>query len=504
MCLRPIKIKNPTETISRLGGQPLYINVPCGKCAQCMKKKRLEWHFRCYQHAKSVTSKGGYIYFDTLTYNEDNIPHLSNYIDISNYDLVDFTCFDNTHWKNFLKNLRRQLDYHYNGCKFTYFLTSEYGTDPRYTHRPHYHVLFFIEDRTKITPVEFSELVSKCWNYGRTDGLPYQDTNYIMEHTYGYEDCDIATLLKVCNYVSKYVTKDSSFQSVIDKRKEIISKYINDDEKLKELFRSIDMFSRVSKGFGLGYLSSLTPIEKNAIYKHGIVTMSDVEKVRLTLKLPQYYERKLFYKCLKDADKKVYWHLNQQGIEYKMNRMIDSIHYLTQQYQTILANHTYALPLVNKILQNRTLEDFAIYNLFYNGRCRDLENTFHVAKLYCDLNLSDKEYNLYEQLQSIIDSSFHREHSLFDKYTRNRDKDYIEIITGFSDLFGLPHSITLDYTKFLKSITHNENTCFAFHGFDKLNSLFVDLTKDDNKQQQKTFDFLEELNKRYKILFEYV
>ena len=187
MCLNPKKIRNPAKRLSMYGGQPLYFNVPCGNCADCKKKKRLEWRFRAYHHINNIINRGGYVYFDTLTYDEDHVPHLSDFISLDSFvpslieqrngisvGIQDFTCFCHSHWKNFLKNLRRQLDYHYNGCKFDYFLTSEYGTKEGFTHRPHYHILFFVHDSSKIHPLDFSKVIKKCWDYGRTDGIDFE------------------------------------------------------------------------------------------------------------------------------------------------------------------------------------------------------------------------------------------------------------------------------------------------------------------------------------------
>ena len=211
MCLFPRKIKNPCKNVNLLGGQPLYIEVPCNQCAECKKNKRLEWRLRSFYECQDTIAKGGYIYFDTLTYSEEFVPHLSDYLTDHSQVLnkvEDFTCFNHTHFKNFLKNMRRQLDYHHKGVTFKYFLSSEYGTKEGYTHRPHYHILFFVNNKS-IDPFTFSELVSKCWPFGRTDGMPYQSRDYVIEHSYGFfppvkklDDEKEITVMTLCNYVS--------------------------------------------------------------------------------------------------------------------------------------------------------------------------------------------------------------------------------------------------------------------------------------------------------------
>lgn len=47
-----------------------HVNVPCGKCVQCIKRRRMEWCFRMEQELK--VSKCAY--FVTFTYDSDNVP----------------------------------------------------------------------------------------------------------------------------------------------------------------------------------------------------------------------------------------------------------------------------------------------------------------------------------------------------------------------------------------------------------------------------------------------
>ena len=123
MCLQPITIRNPTKYLYKQGGQKLIYKVPCGKCAECVSQKRNEWLFRAYQQAKTTLNKGGYLYFDTLTYDNANLPHISDYIDCKEYNIRDFSTFNHDHFKLFLKRLRRKLEYNHGNNEFKYFLT---------------------------------------------------------------------------------------------------------------------------------------------------------------------------------------------------------------------------------------------------------------------------------------------------------------------------------------------------------------------------------------------
>lgn len=79
MCLNPIKIRNPTQNISRSGGQKLMLEVPCNQCAECQLAKRAEWSFRSYQELQHTFRNGGFVYFDTLTYSPKTFTHVKRF-----------------------------------------------------------------------------------------------------------------------------------------------------------------------------------------------------------------------------------------------------------------------------------------------------------------------------------------------------------------------------------------------------------------------------------------
>ena len=447
------------------------------------------------------------MYFDTLTYSDEYVPKLSHFVDIAHMDIVDFMCFNNSHWRNFLKNMRRQLHFHYGDVSFKYFLTSEYGTDERYTHRPHYHILFFIKGN--IHPFDFSKLVSKCWNFGRTDGLPYQSNSYVAEHVYGYnlgfpqDGTPFEICTKVCNYVSKYVTKDSKFQKQIDSRIELLKKHIDNEDVLKEIIRSVDMFHRCSQGFGLGYLRQLDADEYHFIYNNGACRIGDKARIKYVIKLPLYFKRKLFYNCLKREDNTLYWQLNDVGIDYQKKYLLNCVDKLSTNYKLLLSVATDTeYNLFKKLIKDRTIEDFVVYKLFYQNRLRDVYSTFGYKNFCQDYKLNDKETNLYDWLSSIIDSSFVNSkdnHSIVDC---DDDTHSIVISLSFGDLFhNNIETINISKNDFIKQFKFNENSCFAFRHFDKIDSLFKLLKQPSNESKQKTFDFIEELTHKFKVLY---
>lgn len=64
---RSIKLNRPIE---RTGELLMYVNVPCGKCENCIKNRRMQWCFRM-EEEMSVSKTA---YFVTMTYDEENVP----------------------------------------------------------------------------------------------------------------------------------------------------------------------------------------------------------------------------------------------------------------------------------------------------------------------------------------------------------------------------------------------------------------------------------------------
>ena len=420
MCLFPLSIRNPTKAIHNGGGQLLRMLVPCGHCAQCLQAKRNEWFIRTHYEVQRTFSLGGYVYFDTLTYDDAHLPKLSHFIDIEKYGLRDFSCFNLDHFKLFLKRLRRRIAHKYGIKKdaFRYFLTSEYGEDDRYTHRPHYHILFFVY--VNIPPLEFSQLVCDCWQQGRTDGFPFKPATYVYQHVYGYNygygsNNDFTTMTSVCLYVSKYINKNSKFADKLNNRikflKERLTHYddlnkpfITDEsvELIKDLKRQIDMFHRQSQGFGLSYLDNLTP-EKLMFIDTDQMLMRDKDKICKTYPLPMYYKRKLFYTQKKHADGSRYWELSNKGVEHILNAKLNRIDKITLKYMDIVRN-CYNQSLIDRffaLLGNRDISDYVVYEQFYKGRHRHINGIDY--KTQQQNKLTDEEINLNDWLLSLRD-----------------------------------------------------------------------------------------------------
>lgn len=116
----------------------IYI-VPCGKCPDCLKSKKLAWTTRLIAENRSNQDKGMQGYFLTLTYQDSCCP--------SSVSKKDF--------QNFLKRFRFHLD----EIGLRYFAVGEYGD---HFGRPHYHMCFWSASSAS----DIDESIKKSWKFG--------------------------------------------------------------------------------------------------------------------------------------------------------------------------------------------------------------------------------------------------------------------------------------------------------------------------------------------------
>lgn len=352
MCTKPIRIKNNSKYLNNKYGQPYYIWVNCGHCAECIKAKQTEWTLRTYYQCQDTLSKGGYMYFDTLTYRNEDLPRITNYIEANK----NYACFNYRDIRNFYENLRQQLKLKKDNL-IKYFITSEYG-DIR--HRPHYHIILFIYDNT-IDPFELSKQVSKAWTKGRTDGLPYKSKQYVKNHNI------IKTInLNCIRYVAKYVNKSQTFTKIINERWTKLENYYNktkfDKLKLKKIkqqyFRLTTPFHRQSQGFGITAIQgrSIEDIINNPILFYKTDDLTITKKCQL----PMYFYRKLFQKQIKFNGKRI-WINTEDGIKYKEFNEKQIIEKTTDKIKDQAINN-------NITIDNELATKIAIYILFERGR----------------------------------------------------------------------------------------------------------------------------------------
>lgn len=176
MCYKPLHIVNPKHDFDKYRDKH-FLNVPCGKCSDCIKRKHAEWFCRSYYEYKRCIDNGGFVLYFTLTYRPACLPKIN-----------DKACFSKRDIQLFLKRLRKKYDF--TGLK--YLITSEYGGK---TFRPHYHGLLFVPQEVNLLTLKYN--VWKSWRNGFTN--------------FGREGDGRVFGAGAIFYTTKYITKDLDF-----------------------------------------------------------------------------------------------------------------------------------------------------------------------------------------------------------------------------------------------------------------------------------------------------
>ena len=286
MCTRPITVRLPPNPYDYACGFRGYkeVQVPCGKCPECLSKRQKDISVRAYREALKFSS----CYFVTLTYSPEHVPFAQTLLDIdtSSGQILYDKCSEIVTDSNVLSNLRSEyhlskpgvfykyldiaeLEEHvyrvvytptlfyqdvrlkiknfrvkyqreyYKKLDFSYICVGEYGR--KNSIRPHYHVLFF--------GLNFFQVKYFCsmWNYG----------NYYLESVKFKNEDGSDGLARVASYIGKYAAKGSFNPSSV--------------------LNHFTLPCRVSSSRGLG----LSDLDKLIGYYRGydIVGCYDVEKL---------------------------------------------------------------------------------------------------------------------------------------------------------------------------------------------------------------------------------
>lgn len=222
MCVSPIRIKNPNhgnyiskftrehkDTISQ------YINVPCGNCPACRFIRQASYFQRAL-----VESLYSYVYFVTLTYNNDSIAHAE--LQGEDFTVAPFSDIQ-------LLNKRLRNNNPFDGRNFKYFAVREYG---KRTGRAHWHLLYFVpkfDSDDRFLPYVFESSFEKALllyysiNVGSDTEPVYKSRFTDIKRFAGGKcfrpfDCqhiDTEKSVLPLFYVLKYLSKDSALYKKI-------------------------------------------------------------------------------------------------------------------------------------------------------------------------------------------------------------------------------------------------------------------------------------------------
>lgn len=226
-CITPIDIKNP-KRIKRLSDSEI-MQVPCGKCSACRKRRAKQWTFRLLQEEKIAATA----YFITYTYDQCHVPTTPN----------GYLSLDPKAHTNFMKRLRKRLSKEELTLPLKYYMVGEYGGE---TERPHYHSIMFN------LPEYFSaneHRLEEIWKNGRVQ-------------------VDNVTGASI-GYVTGYVNKMKHFINLGE----------NDDR--------IPEFTRISKGMGLNWLT-----EQRIKWMKNTLSPTVKNEQGHDIGIPRYYKKK--------------------------------------------------------------------------------------------------------------------------------------------------------------------------------------------------------------------
>lgn len=323
MCCNKIRIERPrsVNAVSADGEfftSPLRKRVyyiPCGKCPECQQRKRDGYYLRSHYQFLKAGERG---IFTTLTYDNAHLPiytYETEPIFSPSGEILEYprkrrvSTWDKKHIQLFFKQLNEKIIYFYGtkilGLKrlktdgrrkktiawkdfevslrknplFSYFLvcergkadiyTSDKGRKRRGTARPHYHVIFYLNN-PDIPQDMFLEFIKELWEYGHVYNLKITDVKDKDGKSLGRTDSQCLA------YVTKYVTKD-----------------INDKTNFIPFRNHSDLlrytpFVTSSHYFGLSILETLSDDALVNALVNGVTISYPGGKPR-TFQLPPYY-----------------------------------------------------------------------------------------------------------------------------------------------------------------------------------------------------------------------
>lgn len=454
----------------------------CGRCSGCISRHRSDWRVRSYYESKDCLSSGkdSFCLFDTLTYSDDYIPRYSDiFPQLVIPSEFDKTSFSRVDVQKFFKRLRINLTrdgYPIEDGALRYLLTCEYGSAESTrgfvnTHRPHYHILFFV--RFKIDPVVFSRYVSRAWFAGKTDGVrPYDDCSrcpvrrfcngyciyqskeYVLRERVITSD-HVANTMKCVNYVTKYISKDMYNSVILENRVKDLFSYLfpdyESDIEQRRFYRKfcsqVLPFHLQSVGFGASVLND--PKERDFIVDFNKVRLPSSDRSVITsVAVPRYYERKLYYDFRK-VDGRVIWSLNDFGMMVKLR-------HLDLRIKSFMAEYRAYDPTIS----DQRLFDLSLYRNVYKGTLSDRKS----------LNLPYWKY--YQRLISPHGDDeeplYINRGTLSDKLTIGKFVSSSYKVTPDGEIIYKGKQLHKEFIPYDGYFVVNDKLVPFWHGFDKL------------------------------------
>lgn len=287
---------------------PKYKRVQRPFTEEYARLRQNDWFFRCMKEYDYVKSHGGSVWIPTLTYNNENLPHLdvSEFVQTlpiestepnSNFfynidESWSVPCFNQYHIQAFTKKLRIYLTRkNYNTLGMKWIVCSEFGEKK---HRPHYHVFLSILDKVELE--DMKDCLCRAWKYGFVG----HSSKFGLECV---SSCGV-------RYATKYVVKDMAYYNTVKlKNGWTLNQFIKhqdsfDEKELRRLFRPFMPNMYCSKGLGRCFESVLSSMSESELYDYALgdrsFSLSLGHNSHMRFRLPQYYISRLSYVVDKD------------------------------------------------------------------------------------------------------------------------------------------------------------------------------------------------------------
>lgn len=451
----------------------------CGKCSGCISKQRTDWRVRAYYESLDCLRKAGaFVLFDTLTYTDASVPHYSDiYPDLQIPKLLDKMAFSRPDVQKFFKRLRTNLKragYNVERDQLRYILTSEYGSSENCTHRPHYHILFFVS--FPIKPIELSRLISRSWSLGKTDGVrPYDDCVQCPVRSYCRGTCIYQTseyvqrerlvtnstpanTMKCVNYVTKYISKDMYISGELQTNVDLLWRYLCPDYKTdyfqyrqyRKFCSQVLPFHLQSLGFGRSLIEDLG----KSIGEYDYLTKTNqvhlptgkIDVVR-SVALPRYYQRKLYYDYKKE-DGRVRWFLHDRGIDAKVARLDHEIATFMRDYRAF-----------DSLISSSKLYDLALYKCVYRGTLTDMQSLLLPYKQYYSRML-----RFHDQDEQVM---YYNRATKRDRMTLGAFLSPSYLVTPDGEIVFKGKQLHKEFVPFDGYVVVNDKVCPYWYGFDR-------------------------------------
>lgn len=177
-----------------------YIDVPCGKCFYCIKRRRSDWSFRLLQEIDLYSHNT----FVTLSFSDDFLT-----ADKREFARNGVKSAAGKEISKYIDRLRKYLGY-----RPKYFFVSEFGDEVEFTGRLHFHGIIF---NTPVDKLPY-EIIRKKWKYGNvwTGYVNHKTAFYVTKYLFDFSQTGHKPILQCSNGIGSCFVSDAHRDYVLN------------------------------------------------------------------------------------------------------------------------------------------------------------------------------------------------------------------------------------------------------------------------------------------------